>query len=119
MPGRREQRPQNQPRIYTRRPPRVEKRVASASESGIPAYAVSLRPTDFYTETHRAIFAIAQILLERGEPVDVITLGEELRRAGQLEFVGGPAALALLVEQASIVPSQRLFPHRPEHSGAP
>src|SRR5207247_241040 len=41
-------------------------------------------------------------LFDRGEPVDLITLSEELRRAEQLEFVGGPAALALLVEQASI-----------------
>ena len=30
------------------------------------------------------------------------TLTEELRRSDQLQFVGGPAALVLLVEQASI-----------------
>src|SRR5437867_8292600 len=41
-------------------------------------------------------------LFDRGEPVDLITLSEELRRTDQLEFVGGAAALALLVEQASV-----------------
>ena len=52
-----------------------------------------------------------QILFDRGEPVDLITLGEELRRAGQLEFVGGPAALALLVEQASIASHLVAYAH--------
>src|SRR5262249_26158524 len=41
-------------------------------------------------------------LFDRGEPVDVRTLTEELRRTEQLQAVGGPAALALLVEQGSI-----------------
>src|SRR3989442_538062 len=48
------------------------------------------------------MYATMLRLFDRGEPVDLITLSEELRRADQLEFVGGPAALALLVEQASI-----------------
>src|SRR5437868_4937887 len=41
-------------------------------------------------------------LFNRSEPVDVLTLTEELRRGDQLQLVGGPAALALLVEQGSI-----------------
>src|SRR5258705_11268381 len=41
-------------------------------------------------------------LFNRSEPVDVLTLTEELRRSDQLEIAGGPAALALLVEQGSI-----------------
>jgi replicative DNA helicase len=61
-----------------------------------------LTPSDFYTEAHRVTYATMLNLFERGEPVDLITLTEELRREDQLQFVGGPAALALLVEQASI-----------------
>jgi replicative DNA helicase len=34
--------------------------------------------------------------------VDSLTLSEELRRTDQLQFVGGPAAIALLMEEASI-----------------
>ena len=68
----------------------------------LPRVIEILRVTDFYTEAHRAIFTTMQILFDHGEPVDLITLGEELRRQGELDFVGGPAALALLVEQASI-----------------
>src|SRR5256712_5468831 len=38
----------------------------------------------------------------RGNAVDLISLNEELRGHGALDAVGGPAALALLVEHASI-----------------
>src|SRR5213083_1320136 len=68
----------------------------------LPRVIEVLRPSDFYTEAHRVMYATMLRLFDRGEPVDLITLSEELRRAEQLEFVGGPAALALLVEQASI-----------------
>src|SRR5207245_2652231 len=68
----------------------------------LPRVIEVLRPPDFYTEAHRVMYATMLRLFDRGEPVDLITLSEELRRAEQLEFVGGPAALALLVEQASI-----------------
>jgi replicative DNA helicase len=68
----------------------------------LPRVVEVLTPSDFYTEAHRAVYATMLRLFERGEPVDLITLQEELRREDQLQFVGGPAALALLVEQASI-----------------
>src|SRR4030095_2289568 len=68
----------------------------------LPRGIEGLRPSDFYTEAHRVIYGSMLTLFDRGEPVDVLTLTEELRRGDQLEFVGGPAALALLVEQGSI-----------------
>jgi replicative DNA helicase len=77
----------------------------------LPRVIEILRPTDFYTESHRAIFTTMQTLFDRGAPVDLITLGEELRRVGQIEFVGGPAALALLVEQASIASHLGAYSH--------
>jgi replicative DNA helicase len=77
----------------------------------LPRIIEILRPTDFYTESHRAIFTTMQNLFDRGAPVDLITLGEELRRVGQIEFVGGPAALALLVEQASIASHLSAYAH--------
>ena len=77
----------------------------------LPRVIEVLRPTDFYTETHRAIFTTMQMLFDRGAPVDLITLGEELRRVDRLELVGGPAALALLVEQASIASHLGAYSH--------
>jgi hypothetical protein len=51
---------------------------------------------------HRAIYQAMLTLFDRGAPVDSLTLSEELRRTDQLQFVGGPAAIALLMEEASI-----------------
>src|SRR5262245_10490491 len=68
----------------------------------LPRVVEVLRPSDFYTEEHRAIYHAMLTLFDRGEPVDLLTLQEELRRTDQLSLVGGPAALALLVEQGSV-----------------
>ena len=68
----------------------------------LPRVVEVLRPSDFYTEAHRAIYYAMLTLFDRGEPVDLLTLQEELRRTDQLPLVGGPAALALLVEQGSV-----------------
>ena len=68
----------------------------------LPRVIELLKPSDFYTEAHRLIYQAMLALFNHSEPVDVLTLTEELRRSDQLELVGGPAALALLVEQGSI-----------------
>ena len=67
----------------------------------LPKAIELLSPTDFYKEGHRKIFLMMQALFERSEPVDLLTLTEELRRRSGLEEVGGPAALAALVEEAA------------------
>lgn len=61
-----------------------------------------LSPDDFYREAHRHLFRAMMDLFNRSEPVDWITLTAELKKAGLLETVGGPAFLA---ELADAVPS--------------
>src|SRR5256886_6636885 len=70
----------------------------------LPRVVEVLRPSDFYTEAHRAMYQAMLTLFDRGAPVDSLTLSEELRRTDQLQFIGGPAAIALLMEEASIAP---------------
>src|SRR5262245_14936719 len=49
-------------------------------------------------------------LHERGEALDLITVHHELERApDDLRLAGGPAALALLSEHASIAPNVRSY----------
>ncbi len=67
----------------------------------LPRAIEILKSTDFYKEGHRKIFGTMISLFERSEPVDLLTLSEELRRSGELDEVGGPAALAALVEEAA------------------
>jgi replicative DNA helicase len=55
-----------------------------------------VKPDDFYREQHRKIFTSMQDLSFRNEPIDVITLADELRKKGELEAVGGPSYISSL-----------------------
>ncbi|MFI5338807.1 MAG: replicative DNA helicase [Candidatus Methylomirabilales bacterium] len=57
-----------------------------------------LRPADFYKEAHRKIFSACIDLFDRNEPVDLVTLANELMRRKHLEEVGGSSALSALVD---------------------
>jgi replicative DNA helicase len=48
-----------------------------------------LDETAFYKPAHASIYKAMLALFERSEPVDLITLTEELRRRGELEKIGG------------------------------
>lgn len=58
-----------------------------------------LEPEDFYRSAHGRIYRALRGLFARGEPVDVITAVEALRREGALEEVGGPLAIRDLVDE--------------------
>src|SRR5881394_22453 len=53
---------------------------------------------DFYRDAHRRIFDKMVKLVERGNAIDLVTLKEELGRAGELDEVGGPAYITALVD---------------------
>jgi replicative DNA helicase len=57
-----------------------------------------LSPEDFYTDAHRKILERIVSLVDRGLPVDLLALTEELQRAGLLEEVGGAAYVASLLD---------------------
>lgn len=55
-----------------------------------------LRPEDFYRPGHRILFEAMLDLADHEQPVDVVTTASALRKAGQIEVVGGVAYLAEL-----------------------
>ena len=55
-----------------------------------------IRPDDFYKGANKEIFEAILILFNKNEPVDLITLSEELKRRGTLENIGGVTYLANL-----------------------
>ena len=59
----------------------------------------TVNPEMFYREGHRKIFACMRGLQERGEPVDLVTLSDDLRTRNQLDEVGGLGYLIGLSEQ--------------------
>lgn len=68
--------------------------------SQFDAVAEVLGQQDFYKATHRQIFAVMVALLEHEQPIDVITVAEELNRRAELPGVGG---LGYLTELAGNV----------------
>ena len=53
---------------------------------------------DFYRESHRRIFEAMAVLAERSQPIDLVTLKNELLRGGALEAAGGAAYLGSLLD---------------------
>jgi replicative DNA helicase len=59
-------------------------------DNGLVSQAIELlRPEDFYVPSHRRIFLAMISLFERGSEINPILIGEELKRDGALESVGG------------------------------
>jgi replicative DNA helicase len=63
---------------------------------------------DFYRSAHGKIYSSVRALFGHGEPVDVITAVDALRRAGLLDEVGGALYLRDLVDE---VPTPASAPH--------
>src|SRR5205085_10501162 len=53
---------------------------------------------DCFRAAHRRSFGKKVALSERNDPIDFVTLREELGRSGELEEVGGPAYIASLAD---------------------
>lgn len=58
-----------------------------------------LHPSYFYEDNHRKIFEAMQALFEKDQPVDLVTISEELKRKKQLEDIGGASYLTQLTSQ--------------------
>lgn len=56
-----------------------------------------LRAEDFFILRHRYIWESFQKLDERGEPIDYLTVTAQLKAAGRLSEIGGPAYLTQLI----------------------
>ncbi|HET8677750.1 MAG TPA: replicative DNA helicase [Blastocatellia bacterium] len=57
-----------------------------------------LRREDFFLDSHRRIYDKMVALTERGMPIDLITLTDELRRAAEFEQIGGATYIASLID---------------------
>ncbi len=63
------------------------------SKDAIAAAVETVRPEDFYKPAHGHLFEAIQSLYGQGEPVDPVTVAEELRRADLLDALGGKNAI--------------------------
>jgi replicative DNA helicase len=81
------------------------------SDTALPALIIDerLHPDDFYREGHARIYQAMLDLHTLGEPVDALTLVEHLKQAGDLESVGGRAAIDLLAGSVPAVGNVRQY----------
>jgi len=68
-----------------------------------------LSPADFYAHVHDTIFTALAQLYERGEPLDKITVAEELRTRGLLDKVGGLPYLTSLMDTVPTAASAEYY----------
>lgn len=62
----------------------------------------TIKPGDFYKEAHKIIYECMLSLSNKGEPIDLITLTEELKNQGYLNDVGG---ISYITSLSTIVPT--------------
>jgi replicative DNA helicase len=63
----------------------------------LPKALEVIDPDDFYKQSHRKIFQAMIELFEKSEPIDLITLTDNMKRQDELDAVGGVAYLSSLV----------------------
>ncbi|MGM0441045.1 MAG: replicative DNA helicase [Elusimicrobiota bacterium] len=60
-----------------------------------------LRPENFYRTAHRLIFKSVMRLFDRNEPVDIVTVSEDLAKNNELEKIGDSDYLTVLVNNVA------------------
>src|SRR5215217_2073045 len=68
------------------------------SETAVALVAERLAAEDFYSEVHRIIYGAMMRLSSRGEPIDQLTLTNELRSVNEFERIGGRPYVFQIVE---------------------
>jgi len=79
------------------------------SADGWDAIAELVTASDFYRPEHRAIFRQIAMLVDRSEPVDVVTVADRLLATGELDAAGGHTYLTELAEQTPTAANIRAY----------
>ncbi len=60
-----------------------------------------LKPQSFYKEAHQEVYAAIVELFNKSEPIDILTVTNQLRKNAKLEFVGGAYYISELTSKVS------------------
>lgn len=61
----------------------------------------ALKPEVFYKESHQKIYKSILQLFEKSEPIDILTVTNQLKKNGELEIVGGPFYITQLTSRVA------------------
>src|SRR5438552_5056340 len=101
--------------MYGKLPPQakeLEEAVLGAimlEKSAFDTIVEILKPECFYVEAHERIFNAMQSLSNKSQPIDILTVVEELRFKEELEMVGGPYYVTKLTN--AVVSSANIEAH--------
>lgn len=96
-----------QPLVDGKLPPQavdIEEAVLGAimlEKDALTAVIDILKPESFYKDAHTRIFFAIQELFSRSEPVDIITVTQELKKTGELDLVGGAYYITQLTNRVA------------------
>ncbi len=68
-------------------------------QDAVSAVIDILKPEVFYKEVHQKIYAAILRLFSKSEPIDILTVTNELKSSGELEMVGGPYYITMLTSR--------------------
>ncbi len=60
-----------------------------------------LTPEVFYRDSHKLIFIAIRQLFDRSEPIDILTVTNELKKRAELDIVGGPFFITQLTNRVA------------------
>ena len=70
-------------------------------KSAVNAVIDVLQPESFYVEAHGEVFRAIQTLFNKSEPIDLLTVTEQLRSDGKLDMLGGSHRVAELTTRVA------------------
>lgn len=68
-------------------------------KNAVNAVIDMLAPDVFYKESHRTIFTAIKELFAKSEPIDILTVTNQLKSMGSLEAIGGPYYISQLTNR--------------------
>ena len=71
-------------------------------KDAVIAAVEKLKPEDFYREDNKAIYESILSLYSKSEPIDIITVKDELTSNGKFDMVGGLEYLAILPDKVPL-----------------
>ena len=101
--------------VYGKVPPQakdLEEAVLGAimlEKSAFDTVAEILKPECFYIDAHQRVFKTMQGLQQKNQPIDILTVVEELKSKEELEIVGGPYFVTRLTN--AVVSSANIEAH--------
>src|SRR3569832_159348 len=101
--------------VYGKVPPQakdLEEAVLGAimlEKSAFDTVVDILKPECFYVESHQRIYRAMQGLQQKNQPIDILTVVEELKFREELDIVGGPYFVTRLTN--SVISSANIEAH--------